>query len=115
MTHQDLVAHLQGLGFALEGATAGSPPASYVVIRGFPVQTGSHKGQALDIAIQASTAVPYVLPPAIHVRPALVTMGVASSQPSPLGPEWQYLSRVLRVPPSPSSVLAHIHSVLNEL
>lgn len=115
MTHQDLVAYFESLGYTIETVAAGNPPTSYLVIAAFSVRTGSRTGQQLDVAIEVSEAVPYVLPPALHVRPAIVPMGTAASQASPLGADWQYLSRVLRVPPSPAAVLTHIHSVLNEL
>jgi hypothetical protein len=115
MTHQHLVAYFESLGYTTETVAASNPPASYLIIRAFPVRTGSRTGQQLDVGIQESAAVPYVFPPALHVRPAVVPMGTAASQASPLGPDWQYLSRVLRVPPTPGSILTHIHSVLSEL
>jgi hypothetical protein len=42
-------------------------------------------------------------------------MGTASSQGSPLGPDWQYLSRVLRVSATPAAMLVHICTVFAEL
>ena len=100
MTNEDLITYFQGLGHTVGTLEAPSSAGiAYLVIRNFEVHTGSHAGQRFDVAIQRSTATPYVPPPAIHVRPHAVPMGSASSQASPLGAEWQYLSRVLRVAP----------------
>ena len=51
--------------------------ASFLVIRNFEVRVGTKAGQKFEIAIQRSTAVPYVLPPAIHVRPHAISMGLS--------------------------------------
>ncbi|HVB52668.1 MAG TPA: hypothetical protein VNF24_00535 [Candidatus Acidoferrales bacterium] len=117
MTHDELATYLESVGFTIETLEAGGPPAtaSFLVIRDFEVRVGTKAGQKYEIAVQMSTAVPYVLPPAIHVRPHAVTMGSSASQGSPLGPDWQYLSRVLRVTPTPANVVAHLHSIFGEL
>ncbi len=115
MTHEDLEAYLQDLGYTVETLEVSSPPTSYLVIRDFEVCTGSRSAMRYDVAIQKTTAVPYVPPPAVHVRPHVVPMGTASSQASSLGSHWQYLSRILRVPPTPAAMLVHLHSTFNEL
>lgn len=117
MTNEELATYLQIVGFTIETLEATGPPgtASFLVIRNFEVRVGTKAGQKFEIAIQRSTAVPYILPPAIHVRPHAVSMGSAASQGSPLGPDWQYLSRVLRVAPTPAKVVSHLHSIFGEL
>lgn len=117
MTDDDLVSHLQSVGYTVATLQVGSPPAtrSYVVIRDYEVRVGSQAGHKYEIAIQKNAAVPYVLIPAIQVRPHVVSMGAAASQASPLGADWQYLSRVLRVTPTPATILAHLHSIFGEL
>lgn len=42
-------------------------------------------------------------------------MGTAASQASPLGPEWQYLSRRYDRVPNAKAFLAHVLTVLGEL
>jgi hypothetical protein len=115
VTNEELVAYLQGLGHTVEILVSPVAPDRFIVIRDFDVRAGSRAGQRHDVAIQWSTAVPYVAPSAIHVRPLAVAMGTASSQASPLGPDWQYLSRILRVPATPPAMLVHICTVLAEL
>lgn len=75
-------------------------------------------GRTCDVALQHSATVPYVVPPAIHTRPPLVAMNMSNhlrTQPSPLGPEWQYWSRVLRGQPSPQAMIAHLATIFSEV
>jgi len=113
--NEDLVAYLRGLGHTVEILEPPVAPNRFIVIRAYEVRNGSRAGQRHDIAIQWSTSVPYVAPSAIHVRPFAVAMGIASSQGSPLGADWQYLSRLLRVPATPAAMLVHICTVFAEI
>ena len=112
MTDQDLVDYLRSLNLSVSAREAGGN--KYIVIRDYPVPCGSLRGQLRDVAVMWSGQVPYVLHSSVHFRPNVVTMGSANSQASPLGQDWQYLSRVLRGQPSPQRILTHINTVLSE-
>jgi hypothetical protein len=114
MTNEDLVAHLQIIGLEMEVITAPSG-AQYIVVRRYRIPGGPLVGRLCDLAVQWSTTVPFVMHPSVHVSPPLVPMGQQASQASPLGAGWQYLSRVLRVQPSPKAIVAHINTVLSQL
>ena len=112
MTNEELVSHLEGLGHTAETLDLG-PQGRWIVVRDYPISTGTLAGQRRDVAVQWSPQVPYVAPSAVQVRPHVVPMGTRNAQGSPLGPEWQYLSRVLRCTPTPQALdRAHQHHLL---
>ena len=117
MTAEDLETHLRGIGHVVEQVT-GNDGAPYIVIRGYHITRGSLAGKTCDVAIQRSSSVPFVVPPAIHTRPALVSMDMTNplrTQQSPIGPDWQYWSRVLRSQPTPAVIVAHIATIFSEV
>jgi len=114
MTYEDLVRHLEAIGYTVEQVT-GQDGQSYLVIRSYRITVGSLAGQTCDVAIQRMPAVPFVLPPAIQTRPALIPMGSRNTQASGVGSEWQYWSRVLRVPPTPEAIVTHIATIFGEV
>ena len=114
MTNHQLVDHVKGLGFRVEILGTPSSPG-FIVIRDYVIPHGRLMGRKHDVAIQWQTSVPYVPPAAVHVRPHAVPKGQRNSQASPLGAEWQYLSRVLRGAVSPSAWIVHINTVFAEL
>lgn len=117
MSNEDLESHLREIGCDVEHLT-GSDGVPYLVIRGYRIGKGSLAGRTCDVAIQQSSSVPYVAPPAIHTRPALVPMDMTNAlrtQPSPIGPEWQYWSRLLRGQPSPAALVAHVATIFSEV
>jgi hypothetical protein len=113
MTNEDLVSHLEGLGHMVETLNQGSH-GRWILVRDYPISTGTLAGQRRDIAIQWSPQVPYVAPSAVQVRPHVVPMGTHNAQQSPLGAERQYLSRVLRCQPTPQAWVVHINTIFSE-
>jgi len=113
MTNEDLVSHLVGLGHTVETLDRG-PQDRWILLREYSISTGSLAGQSRDVAIQWSPQIPYVAPSAIHVRPHVVAMGTRNAQQSVLGTQWQYLSRVLRCPPTPQAWVVHINTIFSE-
>ena len=117
MTDDDLVIYLRGLGLEVE-ATQDSGLAPYIVVRDVKVPAGTLAGQVCDVALARCQSVPYICPPAIHTRPALVAMDMAGplkTQASSLGAEWQYWSRRFDRIPSPQLIWTHVLSVLTEV
>jgi hypothetical protein len=114
VTIDDLNAFVTGLGLKVESLT-GVDNQAYTVIRAIKVPTGAKKGMTCDVGLLHSASVPFIPPPAIHVRPALVPMGTQSAQASGIGAEWQYLSRRLDRPVTPKALWTHILTVLGEL
>lgn len=117
MTNENLKSHLGAIGYAVEHLT-GNDGTPYLVIRDYRIATGSLAGRTCDVAIQQAASVPYVAPPAIHTRPALVPMDMTNplrTQPSPIGPEWQYWSRLVRGQPTPAVIVAHIATIFSEV
>lgn len=117
MTNEDLEAYLRQLGFTVEHLRS-VPEATYTLIRDYKIRTGSLAGRTCDIALQRSALVPYVAPSAIHTRPALVPMDMTNhlrTMVSPLGPDWQYWSRLLRSQPTPQAIVAHIATIFSEV
>lgn len=114
MTNEDLVSHLEGLGHMVETLNSG-PQDRWIVVRDYSISTGTLAGQRRDVAVQWSPQVPYIAPSAVQVRPHVVPMGTRNAQGSPLGPEWQYLSRVLRCTPTPQAWIVHINTIFSEL
>lgn len=109
----DFADHLTLIGATVESKAVGSD--NYFVISGVTISCGANAGKTCDVAIKQSTANPWVPESAVHVRPHLVPMGQRSSQGSPLGGDWQYLSRRFERVPTPRNLYAHILTVLGEL
>jgi hypothetical protein len=108
--------HLRGLGFTVE-ATQDVHGQPYIVVRDVTVPAGALAGTTCDVALARCQTIPYVVPPAIHTRPALVPMdmsGPLKTQASALGTDWQYWSRRYDRPPTPQRVWAHVLTVLGE-
>jgi len=113
VTFDDFEQHLATAGYQVESADASG--SSYLIIRNVAIAAGSHAGKTCSVGILRSTANPWVPQAAVHVMPQLVAMGTAASQASPLGPEWQYLSRRYDRVPNAKAFLAHVLTVLGEL
>lgn len=117
MTDRQLEEFLCGLGFRVE-TTQDSHGAPFVVVRDVVIPAGSLAGRTCDIALARCQSVPYVCPPAVHTRPALVPMdmsGPLKTQVSALGADWQYWSRRFDRSPSPQRVWTHVLTVLSEV
>lgn len=117
MTDQALEEYLRGLGCTVETLhdTSSSP---YLMVRDVAITTGSLAGRTCDVALARCQSIPYVCPPAVHTRPALVAMdmqGPLKTQVSALGPEWQYWSRRFDRAPTPQRVWTHVLTVLGEV
>ena len=110
MTNEELEAHFLSLGWKIERHPAGSQ--TFIVIRNYVIPAGSFAGRSCDVAIERMTTVP---PPAIHTCPALVPLGTLTTMQSPLGPDWQYWSRLVRVQPTPQKIVAHIATIFSEV
>lgn len=113
MTMIEFEEHLASTGHTVQSAHVNHE--SYLIIKAVPISAGSHAGKTCDVGILRSAANPWVPQAAVHVRPHLVKMGSASSQASPLGADWQYLSRRFDKVPTSKAFLAHILTVLGEL
>ena len=116
MNADDLEAHLEELGFELERARTGNN-REFTVVRDVTISKGGLRGKTCDVAIRRVTASPYVLPAAIHTRPALVRMDMSEplkTQQSGLGAEWQYWSRRFDRSPTPQRIWTHILTVLGD-
>lgn len=105
--------HVRSLGYAVEDLR-GPGGQTYVVIRGIPVPGGRHAGKLCDVAVIKDPSNPWIPTTQLQVRPHLTAMGQRAANPSPLGPEWQYLSRRFDRPPNPRTFYAHVLSVLSE-
>jgi len=113
MTNEELEAHFRAVGWKIEQRIV--EPQTFIIIRDYVIRAGSLAGRSCDIAIERTTTVPYVAPPAIHTHPALVPMGSLSTMQSPLGPDWQYWSRLVRVQPTPQKIVAHLATIFSEV
>ena len=116
MTNEDLERYIQSLGWKIDHYSVGSQ--TFLIIRDYVIPVGSLAGRSCDIAIERTIAVPYIAPPAIHTRPALVPMDIVSAlrtQASILGSDWQYWSRVVRGQPTSQRILAHIATIFSEV
>ena len=114
MTFAELESHLTKIGLVVENHDVDGQP--FIIIRGVPIpEGGSHEGEKCEIALRRSDQNPWLPEPQIHVRPHLVTMGEKSSQASPVGPDWQYLSRRFDAVPTPQTYYAFIRTALGEL
>lgn len=109
----ELESHLTGAGYTFE--TIKVPAGEYLVVRGLAIAGGSHAGESCDVAVKRTSENPWVPDNCVHVRPHLVAMGQRNSQASPVGPEWQYLSRRFDKPPTPRAFLTHLLTVVGEL
>jgi hypothetical protein len=105
VTLDDLDEHLIAIGKQIEMKTVGSDV--YTVIGGFTAN-----GRTYDVGVKRNAGTPWLPEAALHVRPHRVKMGDSASQGSPLGDEWQYLSRRFERAPTPQSFIAHILTVL---
>lgn len=114
MTNENLEAHLRDIGYVVEQLT-GDDGNPYIIIRGYRIPNGSLAGVSCDIAVHRTSSLPYVAPPAIHTRPALIPMGSRNTQASGVGPQWQYWSRVLRGQPTPAAFVAHLATIFSEV
>ena len=116
MKADDLETYLKGLDLTVE-VLQGADTQPYTVVRDLTITKGSLAGQMCDVAIQRTEAEPYVMPPAIHTRPHLMPNGAAppASQPSGIGPEWQYWSRRYDRVPTPKGIWTHVLTVLGEV
>ncbi len=112
MNADEFERHVQGAGRLTEDVTVGNQV--FLCVRDVPVIGGPNDGKSVDIAILRTPGEPWVPESAVHVKPHLVSMGQRASHGSPLGPEWQKLSRRLDKPPTPKNLLAHIYTVLGE-
>lgn len=115
MTADDFDVYVRGIGYEVE-IIAGADNQSYSVVRNLEIPTGSLGGRQCDVAIQRNASVPYVVPQAIHTRPALVPMAPEplKTQASGIGPEWQYWSRRFDRTPTPKGIWTHILTVLGD-
>lgn len=113
MIFTELESYIGELGLSTGELTANGQP--FLLIKDVPINGGSHAGQHCDVALRRSNDNPWLPEAKLHVRPHLTQMGQNYSQPSPLGTDWQYLSRRFDRPPSPRSFYAHILTVLGEL
>lgn len=106
MTLDDLDKYLIAIGKATETKAIGSD--RYTVIKGLTVSNGN----TYDVGIKRNAGTPWLPESALHVCPHRVPMGQSASQGSPLGGEWQYLSRRFERAPTPQSFIAHVLTVL---
>lgn len=109
----ELESHLSGAGYILD--TIKVSAGDYLVILNLAIADGSHEGKTCDVAIKRTAENPWVPDNCVHVRPHLVPMGQRSSQASPVGGDWQYLSRRFDKTPTPKAFLTHLLTVLGEL
>lgn len=113
MVLADLEAHLISIGLSVEHIPLDGQ--EWMVIKAFPIHGGIHVGKTCDVALRWSEQNPWAPEAQIHVKPHLVTMGQRNSQGSPLGAEWQYLSRRFDHPPQPRTYYAFLITALEEL
>ncbi len=108
----DFELHVASTGLTVERLTIGEQV--YLHIRAVTIAGGTHAGQECEVAILRTSEAPWAPQAAVHVRPHLVQMGQLNSQNSPVGADWQYLSRRFDRPPTPRSFLAFLLTVLGE-
>ena len=110
----DLEQYLRAAGQRVETLT-GADQQVYMVVKDTELPHGGLQGKRCDIAILRTEAEPYVAPAAIHTYPALVPMvwqDPLKTQPSSIGPGWQYWSRRFDRPCTPQNLWAHILTTL---
>lgn len=113
MIFADLEAHISKIGLPMGELTAGGQ--SYLVIKDIRIPAGSHEGQLCELAIRRTSDNPWLPEAKLHVRPHLIAMGQRNTFSSPLGADWQYVSRRFDRTPTARSFFAHILTVLGEL
>jgi len=116
MRIEEFEAYLRELGKSVE-TIKGQDNIEYVLVHDVDITCGGLKGRRCDVAIPRSTAAPYVAPTAIHTRPALVPMfwsDPLKTQPSSIGPGWQYWSRRFDKPLTVKNLWTHILTVLSD-
>jgi len=113
MVSAEFETYLSGIGLSVQDHDLNGE--AWMILKGLPIKVGTHKGCDCDVALRRSAANPWQPEAQVHVRPHLVAMGQHSSQPSPLGEDWQYLSRRFDLVPTPAAYLAFIRSALEEL
>jgi hypothetical protein len=116
MSADQLEEYLRALGFIVERATD-TNGVVHTVVRDVEITTGGLRGKRCDVALQRVETNPYIVPSAIHTRPALVAMNgndPVKTSPSPLGNDWQYWSRRFDYIATPQRVWAHILTVLGD-
>ncbi len=106
MTLDDFDKHLLAIGKPTETIAVGGDV--FTVIKGFTASNGN----TYDVGIKRIPGTPWLPEAALHVRPHRVKAGENASQASPLGEDWQYLSRRFERSPTPASFIAHILTVL---
>ena len=116
MTTEELESHFRSLGWTVD-QIMGADRRLYTKVVDYVIPVGKFTGKVCSVAIPHVTAVPYVFPPSVHVSPHLVPMdlGRYRTRPSPVGPGWQYFSRVLRGAATPRNVVAHLATIFREL
>ena len=112
MIFLDLENYLSSMNLDTSILSLGSE--EFLVISKQKVGTGTQSTDICDVAIKRTNDNPWLPEAKIHVRPKLTDMGTKNSQPSPLGEDWQYLSRRFDYVPTPRTFYAHILSVLSE-
>ncbi len=116
MDCSDLEDYLRGLGVTV-GLLEGNDGQPYIVVSQWEIPGGGLQGKKCDVALQRVETVPYSVPAAIHTRPHLVQMSPGEpvgTQPSPIGPEWQYWSRRFDRAPTPQAIWTHIVTILTD-
>lgn len=113
MVFADLESHVKAVGLSVENIEIDGQ--TWMVIRDFLINGGTHEGETCDVAFRRSEQNPWAPEAQIHVKPHLVMMGQWNSQASPLGTEWQYLSRRFDDPAQPRTYYAFLIKALEEL
>jgi hypothetical protein len=116
MKAEDLESYIAAMGHEVE-LMSSPDDVEFTIVRGIEIPTGGLRGRICDVAIQRVQSEPYLVPAAIHTRPALVAMNTGEplgTQGSPLGPEWQYWSRRFDRPPTPQAIWTHVLTVLGD-
>jgi hypothetical protein len=108
---------LRSAGYTVE-VIQDSAGTQFTCIRNVCIPAGPLRGRTADVALQRINTVPYTVPAGIHTRPALVPMNPGpplGTQPSPLGPEWQYWSRRYDRPPTAQAIWAHVLGIFSQV
>lgn len=113
MIFDDFKSHVANIGLLTEDLDTGGQP--FLTLKDFTIRGGSHDGEQCEVAIRYSDQNPWLPEAQIHVRPHLTEMGQNASQPSPLGQDWQYLSRRFDTPSTPHTYYAFLLTALGEL
>jgi hypothetical protein len=106
MMIEELDKHIADIGVPVKTMTGGADTFTVITM---PATNGT----TYEIGFKRTAGTPWVPESALHVRPHRVPMGQLSSQASPLGGDFQYLSRQFNRVPTPKSFIAHILTVLD--